>query len=222
MTVRFAAFTLDHQRRQLVRDGQPVHLSPKAFDLLCCLVEKRPSAVRKRELYERIWPGTFVVDANLTVLIAELRRALGDDPQTPQFIRTVPKFGYAFCAETGAIGEPAAPQTRIGLTDQDRVLWLAEGDTVIGRDPSCEIWLDRPGVSRRHARLHREGVSVTIEDLGSKNGTFIGDTMLRAPRALHDGDNIQVGSVALRFRIWAPDRAVETERIARKRRDLSG
>ena len=218
MTVRFAGFTLDSERRQLVRAGQPVHLSPKAFDLLCCLAEKRPNAVSKAELYERIWPGTFVVDANLTVLIAELRRALGDDPQAPQFIRTVPKFGYAFCAETGAIGEPAAPHTRVGLTENDRVIWIAEGESVIGRDPSCEIWLERTGVSRRHARLHRRGEAVTIEDLGSKNGTFVGTSAVRAPRPLSDGDTIHVGSVDLRFRIWAPDRAIETERITRKRR----
>jgi DNA-binding winged helix-turn-helix (wHTH) protein len=215
MSLRFAPFTLDIDRRQLVRGSDPVHLSPKAFELLCCLAEKRPNAVSKSELYERIWPGTFVVDANLTVLIAEVRRALGDDPQTPQFIRTVPKFGYAFCADAGAIGDPVN-SIRVGLTWADRVIWLERRDTVIGRDPSCDIWLDRRGVSRLHARVVREGGQTTIEDLGSKNGTFVGTSRVLEPRVLADGDVIHIGSAELGFRIWAPDRVVETERIARE------
>jgi DNA-binding winged helix-turn-helix (wHTH) protein len=219
MKVRFATFVLDSERRQLVRDGQPVHLSPKAFELLCHLAEKRPMAVAKTELYERIWPGTFVVDANLTVLVAELRRALGDDPQAPRYIRTLPKFGYAFCAdvETGGTAPGPPGETRVGLTLDDRVMFLEEGENLIGRDPSCAIWLDRPGVSRVHARVLLRGPHATIDDLESKNGTFVNDVPVDRPRLLADLDAVHIGSVELRFRIWASGSAAETERIARRR-----
>ena len=76
--------------RELGRNGEPVLLSPKAFDLLATLVERRPTAISKADLQERLWPETFVVEKNLTNLIAEIRRALGDDPSRAHFIRTVP------------------------------------------------------------------------------------------------------------------------------------
>jgi DNA-binding winged helix-turn-helix (wHTH) protein len=214
MTLRFASFTLDTDRRLVLRDREPVHLSPKAFELLWYLAERRPTAVAKHELYERIWPGTFVVDANLTVLVAELRRALGDDPHTPRFIRTVPRFGYAFCADA-AIGDPAAPSARLGLTLNERVMFLADGENLIGRDPACGIWLDKPGVSRLHARIVVAGGGATLEDLESKNGTFVGGTRVSGPRRLRDAETIHIGPVELEFRIWAHGSAVETERIAR-------
>jgi DNA-binding winged helix-turn-helix (wHTH) protein len=215
MTLRFASFTLDTDRRQVLREREPVHLSPKAFDLLWCLAERRPTAVAKHELYERIWPGTFVVDANLTVLVAELRRALGDDPQAPRIIRTVPRFGYAFCADAAAIVEPPAARVRVGLTLEHRVLPLAEGENLIGRDPSCGIWLDKPGVSRVHARIVVTGTLATIEDLDSTNGTFVGGVRVTSLRHLRDSDIVSMGPVELAFRIWAPGTTVETERISR-------
>src|SRR5919106_492010 len=104
MRVQFSDIILDSDSRQLVRAGKPVHLAPKAFDVLCHLIDRRPSAVTKTELFELVWPGTFVVEANLTVLVTELRRALGDDAHAPRFVRTVHKHGYAFCAEASEIG----------------------------------------------------------------------------------------------------------------------
>lgn len=218
MRVRFDNITLDSDSRQLVRDGTPLHVSPKAFDVLCVLVERRPSAVPKAELFELVWPGTFVVEANLTVLIAELRRALDDDPHTPRFIRTVHKHGYAFCADAEDVGERTAPRDalRTWLAWNDRVLPLGAGENVIGRDPACGVWLDQPGVSRRHARIVIKDEDARIEDLGSKNGTFVGDAAISDPRMLRDGDLIQIGSVDLKYRCWSPSRPIETERIARK------
>src|SRR5580765_5218978 len=96
MNVRFGEFRLDSETRQLFRDDVEVHLSPKAFELLLMLLEARPKALSKAELMERLWPGTFVSDANLPVLVAEIRRALSDQPDQPRFLRTVPRFGYAF------------------------------------------------------------------------------------------------------------------------------
>ena len=217
MRVRFGDIILDSDSRQLVCGSTPVHLSPKAFDVLCHLVERRPSAVTKTELFELVWPGTFVVEANLTVAVTELRRALGDDPHAPRFIRTVHKHGYAFCGDVSDIAPRPATRDalRTWLVWNDRVLPLVEGENVIGRDPSCGVWLDQPGVSRRHARVVVSDGSAEIEDLGSKNGTFVSDTAITGPRQLCDADVIQLGSVDLKYRSWSPSRPVETERITR-------
>ena len=217
MRVQFADIVLDSASRQLVRGGAAIHLSPKAFDLLCHLVETRPSAVSKNQLFELVWPGTFVVEANLTVLVTELRRALGDDPHTPRFIRTVHKHGYAFCSDVTELAtrSPARDALRVWLLWNDRVLPLAEGENVIGRDPSCGVWLDQPGVSRRHARVLVTEDVAEIEDLGSTNGTYVSAIAIAGPHRLRDADVIHVGSVDLKYRSWSPSKPVATERIQR-------
>jgi DNA-binding winged helix-turn-helix (wHTH) protein len=217
MRVQFGDITLDSASRQLVRGGAAIHLSPKAFDLLCHLVERCPSAVSKNQLFELVWPGTFVVEANLTVLVTELRRALGDDPHTPRFIRTLHKHGYAFCGQVTEIAPrpPARDALRVWLLWHDRVLPLAEGENVIGRDPSCGVWLDQPGVSRRHARVLVTDDVAEIEDLGSTNGTFVSEIAIAGSHPLRDADIIQVGSVDLKYRSWSPSKPVATERIRR-------
>jgi DNA-binding winged helix-turn-helix (wHTH) protein len=217
MRVQFGDITLDSDSRQLVRGGAAIHLSPKAFDLLCHLVERSPNAVSKNQLLELVWPGTFVVEANLTVLVTELRRALGDDAHTPRFVRTVHKHGYAFCAQATEIAPrpPARDALRVWLVWNDRVLPLAEGENVIGRDPACGVWLDQPGVSRRHARVVVSDDAAEIEDLGSTNGTFVSEIAIAGPHPLRDADIIQIGSVDLKYRSWSPSRPVATERIRR-------
>lgn len=217
---QFDRFTIDSESRQLVGDGITIHLSPKAFDLLCLLIAARPNAVAKADLHARIWPGVFVVDANLSVLVAEIRRALGDAAHVPKFIRTVHRHGYAFCAEAtdlrpGIAGRAGESTPKAWLVWKERVLLLAEGENVIGRDPRCNVWLDVPGVSRRHARVVVSGDVVVVEDLGSKNGTFVADTPVLAPRPLHDGEMLQVGPVEVQFRLWLDANAKGTVRITR-------
>ena len=87
--------------------------------MLCALVEKRPNVVPKADLFGQIWPDVFVVEGNLNVLVGEIRRALGDDPQEPRFIRTVHGVGYAFCAKASTLDRGAAadgPPARFWLT----------------------------------------------------------------------------------------------------------
>ena len=93
---RFGDFVLDLKAHELTRADTPVSLSPKAFQLLGLLVQSHDKAFSKTELLDRLWPGTFVVEKNLTNLVSEIREALGDDPMHPRFIRTVHRFGYAF------------------------------------------------------------------------------------------------------------------------------
>ena len=97
MVIRFRDCVLDRDARALVRRGRPVHLTPKAFDVLALLVSERPRALKKVEILDRVWPGTFVTDASLTRTIHEIREAIGDESSTT--IRTVHGHGYAFAAE---------------------------------------------------------------------------------------------------------------------------
>jgi DNA-binding winged helix-turn-helix (wHTH) protein len=220
--IRFGPFTVDADTRQLLRAGSEVHLPPKAFDLLWSLVERRPKVIDKTELHTRIWPDTFVVDGSLNVLVGQIRRALGDDTQRPRFIRTVHGVGYAFCGDAAEAPEQAAPAgpTRCWLIRRDRNYDLAEGDNIVGRDPDCAVWLNSPSVSRRHARINVDGVRrrLTLEDLKSSNGTFLGGALIAGPVELYDGAAIRFGSVDMKLHLWNADKASETKRIPRKRR----
>jgi DNA-binding winged helix-turn-helix (wHTH) protein len=225
--VRFAEFTLDTEARRLSRRDAEVHLSSKAFDLLQILVERRPNVIDKASLHAKIWPRTYVVDANLSVLVAELRRALADNAREPRFVRTVHAHGYAFCGEAvdleRAATEAAPAAARCWLMWNERAFVLPDGASVIGRDPECAVWVDASGVSRSHARIdvERGGDIVRLEDLGSKNGTFVDGSPARGVVTLTNGSVVQVGSVSLTLRVWSRGKAAETERIGRPRDEPS-
>jgi len=216
MRVRFSPYVLDPDSRQLLRGDDAVHLSPKAFDLLSLLVSERPKALSKSDLQERLWPGTFVVEKNLANLVSEIRDAIGDDASNPRFIRTVHGFGYAF-RDLAPPEEPGRPASGGGDVSF-RLKWvngrltLEAGEHLIGRDPDAEIFLNSAGVSRRHARIRVAAGRATIDDLGSKNGTFVGDEPVKGPRSLADGDVISVGSVKLTLRIFQTPSSTMTER----------
>jgi DNA-binding winged helix-turn-helix (wHTH) protein len=223
MRLQFADFTVDTGTRQLHRAGEELHLSPKAFDLLALLLAHRPAVVDKETLRDSLWPGTNVVETNLNNLVSEIRSALDDDPQQPRFVRTVHRVGFAFCgaAEDTASGvrsrQVAGDDTpRLWLLWNDRTIVLVEPDTVIGRDPKSAVWIDVPGVSRRHAsiRLDTSGDRPTaeIEDLGSTNGTFVDGRRVRGAVGLQDGQTIRIGEATLTFRAWSSAGAA-TKRI---------
>lgn len=224
MKTRFGPFTLDSETRQLLRGRDEIHLPRKAFDLLSTLLAHRPSVLNKDELQAALWPDSHIDAAGLNVLVSDVRRALGDDPKRPQFIRTVHGVGYAFSGDAVHldvhVGEPSgtpAP-TPCWLEWGDRTFRLSDGENVIGRDPRCSIWLDAARVSRRHASIVIDLARDTIylRDLESTNGTFLGRSRVVQPVALSDGDEMRVGTVALKFRRWFPERAAETRRIRRK------
>jgi DNA-binding winged helix-turn-helix (wHTH) protein len=220
--VRFGPFTVDAETRQLLRGGLECHLSPKAFDLLWSLIERRPGVVEKTELHARIWPNTFVVDGSLNVLIGQIRQALADEAQRPRFIRTVHGVGYAFCGDAVDVPEhpAAAGPTRCWLTRADRTFGLTEGDNIIGRDPECAVWLNSPGVSRRHARIRVDSNRrrLTLEDLNSSNGTFLAGAAVEGEIEVSDGATIRFGPIDMKLHLWNAETASETKRIPRKRR----
>jgi DNA-binding winged helix-turn-helix (wHTH) protein len=218
VTVQFAEFAFDRASRQVALRGAPVHLSPKAFDVLGVLLDRRPEAVSKEELLALVWPDTFVMEASLTMVIAEIRRALGDESRSPRFIRTVQRYGYAFCAQARDVA-PAPPRDggppAAWLVWNGQTIALRPGENVIGRDPRSHVWLDVAGVSRRHARLSLAGGNAVLEDLGSKNGTSVGGRPVTKPTTLTDGDVIECGPVPLQFRRWSERSAVATEPVGR-------
>ena len=203
MRICFGPFILDLDTRQLSRDGVERHLSPKAFELLVTLAEERPKALSKAILQQRLWPDTFVEEANLSNLVAEVRAALDDAAREPRYIRTAHRFGYAFCGEV-----------QTGVPSDRPVCWiewgtrrfpLRPGQHVVGRDPDVEIRLDASTVSRRHARLTVTADGATLEDFDSKNGTWRGGDRLTAPIRLEHGDEIRIGSQLVTFHLRAAD-----------------
>jgi DNA-binding winged helix-turn-helix (wHTH) protein len=215
--LRFGEFELDPASRQLRCSGRPLHLSPKAFALLEMLLQRRPAALSKADIRDRVWPRTFVSDSNLTSLVTELRTALGDDAREPRFVRTVYGFGYAFCGEVAERegGRPPAGD-RCRLYYDGREIALPEGEITLGRADDVAALIDAASVSRRHARIRvREG-RATLEDLGSKNGTFVGGERLLAPRELKDGDEIRLGHIPLTFRILGTAASTRTDTRTRR------
>jgi DNA-binding winged helix-turn-helix (wHTH) protein/TolB-like protein/Flp pilus assembly protein TadD len=94
----FDSFRVDARERVLLRDGEMVQLTPKAFETLLALIENNNRIIEKDELMRRIWPDTFVEEANLAVNISLLRKTLGERPGGGQYIETVPRRGYRFVA----------------------------------------------------------------------------------------------------------------------------
>src|SRR5262245_36526382 len=212
MRVAFGDCVFDPDTREVFCDGRPVSLSPKAFRLLEILIEERPRALSKEKLHELLWPGVFVADANLDNLVADLRAALGDDAKNPSLVRTVPRFGYAFLPEVRETGPGKDGRRRsiFKLLWQDREIALSEGENGLGRDEESVAWIDVYSVSRHHARIVVSGEEATLEDLGSKNGTFVGDRRIQGPVPVEDGDTIRIGTVSLVLRRFVPGRSTQT------------
>jgi hypothetical protein len=183
-----------------------VPLSPKAFELLALLLRERPRAMAKAELRDRLWPDTFVGETSLPRVVGEIRRALGERPGEPSFVRTVQRFGYAFVAaatdETPGAGSKRAgggPETGCALLWGERLVPLAEGENLVGRDPECVLTIPSGLVSRQHARIVVDGERATLRDLGSKNGTLVGGRRVEGDVSLADGDELRIGPALLVF-----------------------
>ena len=113
---RFREFTVDVNQKVLLQNGVILSVTPKVFETLLILVENAGRVVDKEALMRRVWPDTFVEEANLTFNIGQLRKALGDNARKPAFVETVSRRGYRFIApieETGAEPEPMLVSTEV-------------------------------------------------------------------------------------------------------------
>jgi len=204
----FGDCLFDPERRVLLRGGQVIHLTPKAFQMLELLLERRPAALSKEEIIGRLWPDTFVSDGSLANLVAEIREATGDDARHPRVVRTVQRFGYAFCGDAQEVTPLGRPRHR--FVSPEGEFALHEGESLIGRAMDCVVHLDDSSVSRHHARLSIVSDQATLQDLDSKNGTFVRGQRLSAPVVLRDRDQIDIGSVKLIFRVSSPQTSTDT------------
>jgi DNA-binding winged helix-turn-helix (wHTH) protein len=198
VNVRFAEFTLDLDRRLLLRGETSLHLAPKTLDLLALLIQRRPNAVSKEELFRELWPETFVTDNVLATLVTDIRAAIGDDARKPRWLRTARGFGYAFIGEVH--DDHAASDVTLApwfLLRDHREIPLHEGENIVGRRGAGLVCFDSPTVSKRHARFAVASGRLTVEDLGSKNGTWVGDRRIDGPTVVRDGDQVRLGSVLI-------------------------
>jgi DNA-binding winged helix-turn-helix (wHTH) protein len=174
MTFLFGDFAFDKPKQELRRGEKPVHLTPKAMRLLELLLERRGRLVSRAEIFDHLWPDVVVSEAALKNLISTLRCALDDHSREGRFIRNVHDRGYLFQVEAIEV-EPRTGPVLAHLQWEDRSIPLCEGIHIVGRQADCTVVLHDLSVSRQHARIGISSRGITVEDLGSRNGTFIDD-----------------------------------------------
>jgi DNA-binding winged helix-turn-helix (wHTH) protein len=168
---RFGPFDLDLLSGELRKGSDEVSLEPRVFALLCYLVENAGRVIKREELSEKIWPDTHVSDASLTQAIASLRDALEDEVREPRYVATLPRRGYKFVGKVARDQPAGGSACHIFYGVQDFI--LAAGENIIGRAGDAAVRIKSDQVSRHHARIMVSTAGATIEDLGSRNGTWV-------------------------------------------------
>ena len=170
--------------------------------------------VARERIRDRLWPGTFVSESTVATVVAEIRAALGEDVKRPRFLRTVHGVGFAFCGqatESGPRPRATGGATAYRLVLSDREVTLHPGENLLGRVEDGVVWLESPSVSRRHARIVIEGGQALLEDLGSKNGTFLREQRISGPTPLADRDVFRLGRVSMTLRAVRIDEVTRTD-----------
>ena len=195
----FEDFVLDCAAGELRHGSAAVALRPKVYELLEYLVRNPGRLISKEELLDAVWGETHVSDGSLNRTVAELRQILRDDPRSPRLIETVARRGYRFI---GGVTETATAPSDVSefvLLFPDRIVPLRIGATIIGRVPECDVQIIAPSVSRRHARILINEEGASIEDLGSTNGTFVGERRITTATPIGDGADIRLGKERVRL-----------------------
>ena len=199
MRVRFGDYCFDSGTRELRRGDTAVHVSTKAFDLLEALISRRPNVVIQKDLYDLLWPDSFVEMANLHNLVSEVRAALADHDR--QIVKTAYGIGFSFAAPVLDVPVSAGVATLsawVLVVDGHRFR-LPLGETVVGRSDDVSVRIARPGISRHHARITLTQSGATLDDLGSKNGTFVNRKRITTAVPITASDEIRFGKVRVLF-----------------------
>jgi DNA-binding winged helix-turn-helix (wHTH) protein len=203
--VRFGEFEFDRGSGELRRLGHRILIQDQPLVLLDMLIARAGTLVTRRELCQRLWPQAFVdFDNGLNNAVSRLRTALEDSATTPRFVETVGRRGYRFIAAVEVVHQrQAAAPVRAWLVGDSGRIDLHAGLNVLGRRGPDVLELASSTVSRRHARIMIDDASgaASIEDLGSKNGTFVGEQRITRPATLADGDCVRIGALTLRFEL---------------------
>lgn len=211
----FGEFELDVAAYALRRGGQRVKLEKIPMELLLLLVRNAGVLVNRIEIHAALWGSDVFVDqdAAINTAVRKMRRALGDDAEHPRFIETVVGKGYRFIApvephgaEASLEGTGAVSSDRLYrrppnylLTRGTREFVLHRGENLLGRDPEAAVYIDHASVSRRHARISVDSARAVLEDLASRNGTFLDGRKIEAPTELRHGAIIGLGPITLTF-----------------------
>jgi DNA-binding winged helix-turn-helix (wHTH) protein len=223
MAYRFGKFLYDPVSHRLLRGGTEVPLTHKSRELLLLFLHDPGRLLTRDQIVARVWPEVAVTDDAVRFQIAELRKALGEAGEA--FLKTVRREGYRWEAEVQAEASrpvrsvpdavdrsQAGPRFRLVL--EDREVQLLEGENVIGREPDSALWIDDPSVSRRHAGIAVADGQARLEDLGSKNGTYLNGRKIAREENLSDGDEIRIGIASMVLRKMSRLQTTRTEREA--------
>jgi DNA-binding winged helix-turn-helix (wHTH) protein len=212
MAYRFGRFRYDPVRQGLSKDGFEIPLKHKTGELLLFFLNNPGRLLTREEIVGEVWPGVAVSEASLHFQVGDLRKALGASGEA--LIRTIYSEGYRWEAAVRPVADrpvrPASgsdssrPRSRFRLVLEEREVQLPEGENILGRDPDGALWIDDSSVSRRHARILIRGGKATLEDLGSKNGTYVRGKRIEKKVLLVDGDEILIGPASMVFRAVSP------------------
>ena len=193
----FADYSIDTERRLLFHQGETIPLSPRALDLLEMVLVNHPAPVARNDMRHQLWPDTPVLDSSISMLLEELRSALNNARSGLQLVTT---------GEYVRMDQARREWRNDTASGGAHLMWgsieipLESASSVLGRDGEADIVIDAPTVSRQHARIYRSGEQTFVEDLDSKNGTFVGGVRLDGqPVAINDGDVVRLGDVELKY-----------------------
>ena len=208
MAYRFGPFLYDPVSRGLLHGGAEIALTHKSRELLLLFLNNPGRLLTRDQIIEKVWPDVAVTDDALRFQLTELRKAFGKEGG--EFIRTIRREGYRWEAPVRAAadrpvraaaddsGQRLVPRFRLVLTTRE--VQLLDGENVVGRDADAALWIDHPSVSRHHARIVVAHDKVTLEDLESKNGTYLNGKKIGRRTTLEDGDHVRVGPETMVFR----------------------
>ena len=199
------------------------------MDVLVLLATRPGHVFARADIIDAVWAKKFIGESALSRAVALLREALGDDAQKPRFIETIPKRGYRLLEDVVPVTEDAVNRSsqeekRAAASGRHArseglcsLLWgqmrvaLADGEHLLGRDADAVLRLPSGRVSRRHARIAVSGAHAVIEDLGSRNGTFVRGRRVNGATELADGDEICLGSELITFAVSFPEGSTEEQ-----------
>lgn len=212
---RFGEFEVDVAAYALRRAGQRIKLERIPMEVLVLLVQKAGILVDRTEIQAALWGATVFVerDAAINTAMRKIRRALGDDAEHPRFVETVVGKGYRFVAaletrdanvkDSRAAGRAVSSKRHhlpnYLVTRGKRQFVLDREENLLGRDPDATVHIDHPSVSRRHACISIRSARAVLEDLESRNGTFLDGRPIQRPTEIHHGAIIGLGPITLTF-----------------------
>lgn len=215
---QFAEFELDLGAYALRCGDERVKLEKLPMEVLILLARSPGVLLERREIQAALWgPDVFVDrDSAINTAVRKIRQALGDDAETPRFVETVVGKGYRFIAaverresfaqrsengiNSSSTGTRRAFPSYCVTRGSDEFI-LEAGETVFGRDPASGVYVEHLSVSRHHARLSIGSDEAVLEDLKSRNGTFLDGRRIKEPTRVSNGAIIGLGLITFTFRV---------------------